>query len=199
MHGAVVGIVLAALFAGCGARSGLPEAGSSAVVSADGGSADGGSDTATGSCSPLCADNTRGTWRIEDASHDVIGYFFTFDGTVTCNGSTDSYLLVLGAAGDQQCSRNGDYEIQTNDDTAFFISADNLGGNASTTCGGDPNGELMTVQLTRAPCDPQTYELIAQDSATDSPYTFSAVATRCRCDIGWEPCAAPQPDDPCAP
>ena len=41
------------------------------------------------------------------------GYLFTFDGSRACGGSTDNFLLVLGADPDA-CSRNGDYSIEEN-------------------------------------------------------------------------------------
>ncbi|MEZ4220865.1 MAG: hypothetical protein R3B13_08045 [Polyangiaceae bacterium] len=170
----------------CGSRSGL---------NVDESSGDAGPDTAC--AGPVCADNTRGTWRLETAQGQA-GYLFTFDGSAACNGAPTAFLLVLTANG-QKCSRNGDYVIQANTASSLRFFADSMGGSFSEACGGHPGGESIQIELERATCDAARYDLRVRDSRPDSPYTLSAVATRCRCDIGWEPCVQPLPDDPCTP
>lgn len=177
-----------ALLLACGSRSGLN------VSEA---SSDAGTDSAPDGCAgPICADNTRGTWRLETEQGQA-GYLFTFDGSAACNGSPTAFLLVLTSNG-QKCSRNGDYVIQANTDSNFRFVADNLGGSFSESCGGDPGSETVQVVLERASCDGARYDLRVRDSRPNSPYTLTARATRCRCDIGWEPCVGPLPADPCA-
>ncbi len=182
-----VGLATCALLAACGSRSGLnvdqPMA-----------------DAAGESCStaPLCSDNTRGTWRLETASHQPAGYLFTFDGSAACNESSDAFLLVLAPSAGE-CNRAGEYSIQENTSSVFRISASNLGGSFSAACGGDPAAETLHLELSRAACESVRYELAVEDSKPGSPYDMTAVATRCRCDIGWEPCTQPLPVDPCAP
>lgn len=182
--------------AACGARSGLPSDGQT-PVSPDGGE---GGPAAVDACvvAPLCADNTRGTWRLEDQDHRPAGYFFTFNGRPTCNTASTSFLLIVPGS-ERNCSRNGGYALQENTATVFRGSADNLGGTYGGACGGEPTRETVRFELRRSSCDRARYDLVVHDSAPNSPYERSLTATRCRCDIGWEPCAQALPVDPCAP
>jgi hypothetical protein len=150
------------------------------------------------SVSPICSDNTRGTWRLTTSSGGAVGYLFAFDGTGACNSTSDNFLLSLMAT-TGECDRNGAYNVLENTAAALHFSADNLGGSFSPQCGGDPGTESMQLLLDRTSCDGVTYELAVHDSAPASPYDVTLVATRCRCDVGWEPCVQPLPAEPCAP
>ncbi|HEY1960009.1 MAG TPA: hypothetical protein VGH28_30580 [Polyangiaceae bacterium] len=147
------------------------------------------------SAAPTCAAETRGTWRLTTAA-GTTGHLALFDGSGTCNGTPDSFLLVLDTA--DSCSRNGDYVIETQTGSALTGSSDNLGGSAAAACG-DPGDETLTFTMTRRACDALTYDVSVQDSRAGSPFSFDAVMTRCRCDIGWKPCDDPLPPDMCAP
>lgn len=177
--------VLALLLLHCGART--PLEGTATT-------------TAPGACAPpQCSDNTRGTWRLESAQHEPLGYFYTFDGRGTCNGSSTNFLLMLGPS-DASCSRNGDYTISEDTSSGLVGTADGMGGSFSEACGGaDPFPETLSFALLRMGCDPSVYRLTIHDSDPGSVYETTAVATRCRCDLAWEPCAEATPDDPCAP
>ena len=145
---------------------------------------------------PMCSDNIRGTWRLA-TGNEPAGYFFTFDGSTSCNGSPDAFLLDLTTAGGE-CDRNGDCTITEDTRASFDFSSDNLGGSFTGVCG-DPSSESMQVDLARSGCDAVTYQLVVHDSAPSSVFDLALVATRCRCDIGWDPCVDPLPADPCAP
>ena len=183
--------------AGCGARTQLAvndEAAAAAPAQA------GAADAAADGCAvaPLCGgDFTRGTWRLESAQHEPLGYLFMFDGRGACNGRDLSYLLDVTRGG-ASCTRNADYEIDQSSASYFFFSANTLGGSFDRRCG-QPDMETMRLELRRSVCDESTYELVVHDSVSGSIYELTAVATRCRCDIGWTACADPVPDDPCAP
>ena len=82
---------------------------------------------------------------------------------------------------------NGDYVIQTQTSSTLRGSCDNLGGSTAMTRG-IPSVLSVQFTLARSGCDPGSYDLVVQDSRPQSPFNFSAVATRCRCDIGWAPC-----------
>ena len=133
------------------------------------------------------------------ATHDEgpLGYMFLYDGTGACNGTPDAFSLFVGTT-QSGCSRNGDYVIQTQTSSTLRGSCDNLGGSTAMTCG-DPSVESVQFTLARSGCDPGSYDLVVQDSRPQSPFNFSAVATRCRCDIGWAPCEQALPADPCEP
>jgi hypothetical protein len=178
--------------AACGARSGLLDP----RVRSDGRAA---ADSARDGCAttPLCGDNLRGTWRLETASQQPAGYLFMFDGRGSCNGGVNEFLLKLANG----CSRDGDATIEANTPSTLRFSCDNLGGRTGAECGGDPGKELIRVELARvsSPCGANTYDLLATVSKPGSPFSLKATAVRCRCAIGWEPCAAAMPADPCAP
>jgi hypothetical protein len=116
-----------------------------------------------------------------------------FDARGTCNGASNHFLLHLS---ERDCSRNGDVTIEADTSTTFRISSDNLGG--TTTCG-DPGMESIRLELQRSSCDGNTHDLVVSDSAPGSPFSMTVVAKRCRCLIGWQPCAVSLPEDPCAP
>lgn len=97
-----------------------------------------------------------------------------------------------------ECDRNGDCTITEDTRASFDFSSDNLGGSFTGVCG-DPSSESMQVDLARSGCDAVTYQLVVHDSAPSSVFDLALVATRCRCDIGWDPCVDPLPADPCAP
>jgi|SRR5580704_13445393 hypothetical protein len=180
-RGAAVAAALA--LTACGARSDL-------APDSDG--------ATTCTAAPRCGDDTRGTWQLETAGHALVGYLYMFDGIGACNSTSDNFLLeLLPASG--ECDRNGAYAIQVDTATSFQFSTDNLGGSDDPGCGDDPNTESMQLDLSRSPCADTTYELVVHDSAPGSPYDVTAVATRCRCDVGWVPCVGPLPSDPCGP
>lgn len=145
---------------------------------------------------PSCSDNTRGTWRLETMSGERAGYLFTFDGSTSCNGTPDAYLLDLTVAGGE-CDRNGDYVIAENTPEVFHVSSDNLGGSFGGACG-DPASETEQIDLMRSACDAVSYRLVVSESTPGSPFDVTLAATRCRCDIGWDPCVDALPTDPCA-
>ncbi|NUP05323.1 MAG: hypothetical protein HOW73_04595 [Polyangiaceae bacterium] len=183
---------------GCGARTTLDGEGGSGEGGAGGGET---SSSSTGICGPgpACSDITRGTFRLETSDGSPFGSLFFFDAVEGCNGSALHYMLTIPNGDAKACFRNSDYEILENAESVFRIIADSHGGSTSVECGGDPWRETITLELRADPCDAERFALIVEDSKPDSPYTFEATATRCRCDIGWAPCAEPLPEDPCAP
>ncbi len=188
-HLARVGLLLTCL--GCGARSSLD-----VTDTTEGG--DGGGDTCEDVA--MCADLTRGTLTLEAADGAALGTLFLFDATGSCNGSPQYMLLQLALEEDgRPCSRFGDYEVVEMGEGVLAGVATNLGGSVGPGCGGTPFDETVTFELRALPCEPDRFSVSVQDSeGLGSPYSLAATATRCRCDIGWEPCEASTPPDPCA-
>ena len=194
---AASGLVTAMLIAACGARTPLDVADApTAVVAPDAGA------DAPATCTPQCSDDTRGTWRLDDANGRSVGWFFTFDGTTTCNGAAVSFLVVVRAQsnGAPVCSRNGDTDNVEDNASGLQFTSMNLGGFDGPQCGpGDPGDESMRVALIHRDCHATTDDLVVNDTTLGSVYELAVVATRCRCDIGWTPCVEGLPDDPCMP
>ena len=185
----VVAMALLALPAACGARSSLLD---DETRGGEGG------DPVDQPCEgPACTEITRGSFRLFGEDGAALGYLFLFDATGACNGDPVHYLLVLGE-GDERCSRNSDLIVAGASPDALTASADNHGGSTSPRCGSDPWDEAMTLRLVREPCDASAFAVSIVNSEAGSPYTLEATGVRCRCDIGWEPCREPLPEDPCA-
>lgn len=187
-------VVLAlAMHAACGARSELD----SPAASSDGEGGEGG-----GGPSPCpdtkCSDLTRGTFRLFDDSGAVIGRLLMFDASQACNGAPTHYALTLDGP-NGSCLRNSDIVVTQNDGETLVATADNHGGTFSPECGGEPNGETATLRLERSGCELDAYSLVVENSKPDSPFDLEARAVQCRCELGWEPCGGPAPDDLCAP
>jgi len=185
-----------ALGVACGDRTALLVLGAAPPDGSDSPFADAGAEAC--STPPSCGNNTRGTWRLETADHEPAGYLFTFDGRPHCGETADAFELDLAPA-DGGCSLNGEYVPEEDTESVLRFTADNLGGNFEAACGDNPNAEGITLSLTRLVCDPATYELTVHDSAPGSPFDFTAVATRCLCDINWVACVQPLASDPCMP
>jgi hypothetical protein len=199
---AIVGATV--LLAACGDRTGLVEA-----IASDAGSSDVAMDVFTADVGlepdvvaercppPSCPDNTRGTFRLETEAHELAGWLFLFDGRVTCNYTTEALLLSL-PPDDGGCNLAGPFVIREDTENALRTSSNNLGGIDFPKCGGDPSGQILDLDLTRVGCSEATYDLTVHDSRRDSPFDMTVVATRCRCAMGWDPCATQMPSDPCS-
>lgn len=183
-----------ALALGCGARSDLPSSESNGGIDGAGG------DEGICAGTPSCADNTRGTYRLVLADDTPVGHLFFFDGSNACGGSATQYQLVLELSDEngRPCSRNSEIEVLTSTSDAFLAVATSHGGSFTPICGGDPWDEEVELELHRLPCEDSRYALSVRNSEAGSPFTLTATAVRCRCEIGWEPCVEPLPDDPCA-
>jgi hypothetical protein len=183
----------------CGARSEL-EATEAAPTGGETGVGAGGEGGAPNPCpEATCSDLTRGTFQLLGPDGAPIGWLFMFDASNACNGAPTHYALRLDNAGGSSCLRNSDLVVTENDGDSLSATADNHGGTFTPECGGEPNGETATLRLVRDGCEPNAYLLSVENSKPGSPFTLDARAIQCRCELGWEPCAGPAPDDLCAP
>jgi hypothetical protein len=188
--------------AGCGDRTGIIEFATSDAASRDvtddALATDAASlDVVSERCGPaLCGENTEGTWRLETPDHETVGFLVNYPEHPFCGAQGgDQFILFAG-----QCIREGTWTIRENTEVSFRASAPSLGGNLGG-CGVEPNDESLELDLMRVGCEPATYDVTIHDSALGSPFDLTATATRCRCEIGWNPCRVPFPFrlDPCSP
>lgn len=135
--------------------------------------------------------------RLESADGTLLGSLFFYDGRGTCNGGPDHYLFKLALEQDgRECSRNADIDEAVESSDGFEMRATNHGGVFGPICG-DPTGEIIDLSFRRSACDSETFDVVTKSNQTGSPFALTAVAKRCACEVAFDPCTTPTPEDPC--